>query len=319
MRKISPLFVLLSLCLSLVSISAQVPGIGGWSFDFDEDDDYVYLIPTSNEGEFEVEFYISNSYLVEIEVEITVDTPFGAELLGEDPFIVNVGSGSNKSDSFKIGKINLFQSGSPGGSQEDFRALATLIKIGGIDVSATNDWKDDTGTARMPRIHDLKIGESAQTLEYNPDIETRFSVEITNHGNLDDQIGHAEVSDDCPLMTVSIAEDSELSKIMKPQIKSSTDSATVHVIVQISPTHPSRNCDVELRISSGGSGEGNDIVWAEESFRISVLENVAPPPDESDNGGPINEPIVTEQNLPTVGIPAIVAVLFLAFFVTSRE
>ena len=92
-----------------------------------------------------------------------------------------------------------------------------------------NDWKDDRGTAKMPRIYDLRIGDTTQNLEFNPDIATSFSMEITNHGNLDDQIGKAEVSDDCSLMTVDIGEDSELSKIMKPQIASTSDLSLIHI------------------------------------------------------------------------------------------
>ena len=252
-----------------------------------------------------------------------MEGPFNGELLGEDPLVISIGAGTTKTDDFKIGNIELFQINSPGGAEEEFRALATLKSIGGIDVSITNDWKDDRGTAKMPRIYDLRIGDTSQNLEFNPDIETSFSMEITNHGNLDDQIGNAEVSDDCSLMTVKIGEDSELTKIMKPQIVSTSDSATIKINVEISAAHPSRNCDVDLRISSGGSGEGDGIVWTEASFRVTVKEGEAPPPvndnDDDDDGGPINEPIVTEQNLPSPGFSIIIASLFLALIVYRRE
>jgi hypothetical protein len=318
MKKNVVFFVIISFAFSLAPTSSQ-PSLGTWSFDFEEDNDYVYLIPASNNGEFEVEFFVSNSYLFEIEVEITFDTPFGGEIIGDDPMIVSVASGSNKSDSFKIGNINLFQSDSPGGKQESFQANAKLIKIGEVDVSATNDEKGDSVNAKMPRIYNLKIGEPTQTLEFNPDIVTAFSVDVTNHGNLDDTIGQTEVSDNCPLMTVEIADNSEVSKILKPQITSSVDSAMIQINVEISSTHPTRNCDVELRISSGGSGEGEGIVWTEASFRIQVKEGESPPPDDSEESGPINEPIVTEQNLPAPSFQIIIASLLLAFFASRRE
>ena len=309
----------LFLAMAPIKTQAQIGPIGDWSFEFTEGDEHIYNIPIDDKGEFTVEFEISNSYLVEIEVEITVDAAFNGTLLGDDPMVVSVSSGETKTDDFRIGNIDLFQANSPGGTQDEFRAIATLKTIGGIDVSMTNNWKDDRGDAKMPRIHELRIGEANEILEFNPDIETKFTVEIRNHGNLDDQIGQAEVSDDCSLMTVSIGDESELSKILKPQIKSSSDFAIVTINVDISPTHPTRNCDVDLRVSAGGSGEGDGIVWTESSFRISIKEGEAPPPDDSNDDGPVNQPIVTEQNLPAGGITPILTAILLAFFVGRRN
>lgn len=323
MKKLLPYLVIFSMFITLVPMTTQTQAVGGWEFEFVEEDEYIFNIPDSDDPKIIVEFEITNSYLAEIEIEITVEGPFNGELLGEDPLVISIGAGTTKTDDFKIGNIELFQINSPGGAEEEFRALATLKSIGGIDVSITNDWKDDRGTAKMPRIYDLRIGDTSQNLEFNPDIETSFSMEITNHGNLDDQIGKTEVSDDCSLMTVKIGEDSELTKIMKPQIVSTSDSATIKINVEISAAHPSRNCDVDLRISSGGSGEGDGIVWTEASFRITVKEGEAPSPVndnyDDDDGGPINEPIVTEQNLPSPGFSIIIASLFLALIVYRRE
>ena len=308
--------------ITMMPMTTQSQEIGGWEFEFVEEDEYIYNIPNSEDSKVVVEFEITNSYLVEIEIEITVEGPFNGELLGDDPLIISVGAGTTKTDDFKIGNIELFQINSPGGAEEEFRALATLKSIGGIDVSMANDWKDDRGTAKMPRIFELRIGDTSQNLEFNPGIATSFSMEITNHGNLDDQIGNAEVSDDCSLMTVKIGEDSELTKIMKPQVASSSDSATIKINIEISAAHPSRNCDVELRISSGGSGEGDGIVWSEASFRVTVKEGEAPLPVDNDNdedSGPINEPIVTEQNLPSPGFLTIFTSLFIAIIVYRRD
>ena len=323
MRKFLPYLVIFSVFLTMMPMTTQSQGVGGWEFEFVEEDEFIFNLPNSDDAKITVEFEITNSYLVEIEIEITVEGPFNGELLGDDPLLISVGAGTTKTDDFKIGNIELFQINSPGGAEDEFRALATLKSIGGIDVSMANDWKDDTGTAKMPRIYDLRIGDTTQNLEFNPDIETSFSMEITNHGNLDDQIGNAEVSDDCSLMTVKISEDSELTKIMKPQIASTSDSATIKIDIEISAAHPSRNCDVDLRISSGGSGEGDGIVWTETSFRVTVKEGEAPSPvnddDDDDDSGPINEPIVTEQNLPSPGFSVIIASLFLALIAYRRE
>ncbi len=321
MRNLLTHLVILSLILTITPMATQSQAVGGWEFEFVEEDEFIYNIPSSEDGEIVVEFEITNSYLVEIEVEISVETPpFNGEMLGDDPLTISVPAGESKTDDFKIGNIDLFQVNSPGGKEEEFRALATLKSIGGVDVSMANDWKDDRGKAKMPRIYDLRIGENTQNLEFNPDIETSFSVEITNHGNLDDQIGKAEVSDDCSLMTVSIGDDSELTKIMKPQITSSTDSASIQVTIQISAAHPSRNCDIDLRISSGGSGEGDGIVWTDSSFRVTIKEGEEPPPsDDSDNDGPINEPVVIEQNLPSAGLSIIFTSFLLAIIAYRRE
>ena len=321
MRKLLPL-VIFSVFITMMPMTTQSQEIGGWEFEFVEEDEYIYNIPNSEDSKVVVEFEITNSYLVEIEIEITVEGPFNGELLGDDPLIISVGAGTTKTDDFKIGNIELFQINSPGGAEEEFRALATLKSIGGIDVSMANDWKDDRATAKMPRIFELRIGDTSQNLEFNPGIATSFSMEITNHGNLDDQIGNAEVSDDCSLMTVKIGEDSELTKIMKPQVASSSDSATIKINIEISAAHPSRNCDVELRISSGGSGEGDGIVWSEASFRVTVKEGEAPLPADNNNdedSGPINEPIVTEQNLPSPGFLTIFTSLFIAIIVYRRD
>ena len=148
MKKLLPYFVIFSVFLTMMPMTTQSQEIGGWEFEFVEEDEYIFNIPHSDDAKIEVEFEITNSYLVEIEIEITVEAPFNGELLGEDPLIISIGAGTTKTDDFKIGNIELFQINSPGGAEDEFRALATLKSIGGIDVSMANDCGDSMDIAR---------------------------------------------------------------------------------------------------------------------------------------------------------------------------
>ena len=103
MKKLLPYLVIYSLFITMIPMTTQSQEIGGWEFEFVEEDEYIYNIPNSEDAKIVVEFEITNSYLVEIEVEITVEGPFNGELLGDDPMIISIAAGNTKTDDFKIG------------------------------------------------------------------------------------------------------------------------------------------------------------------------------------------------------------------------
>ena len=84
MKKLLPYLVIFSVFLTMMPMTTQSQAIGGWEFEFVEEDEYIFNIPHSDDAKIEVEFEITNSYLVEIEIEITVEGPFNGELLGEE-------------------------------------------------------------------------------------------------------------------------------------------------------------------------------------------------------------------------------------------
>ena len=100
MKKLIPYLVIFSVCLTMMPMTTQSQAVGGWEFEFVEEDEYIYNIANSDDTKIVVEFEITNSYLVEIEIEITVEGPFNGELLGEDPLIISVGAGTTKTDDF---------------------------------------------------------------------------------------------------------------------------------------------------------------------------------------------------------------------------
>ena len=97
MKKLLPYLVIFSVFLTLMPMISQSQAVGGWEFEFVEEDEYIFNIPDSNDAKITVEFEITNSYLVEIEIELTVEGPFNGELLGEDPLVISIGPKSSTS------------------------------------------------------------------------------------------------------------------------------------------------------------------------------------------------------------------------------
>ena len=76
MRKFLTYLVIFSVFLTMMPMTTQSQAVGGWEFEFVEEDEFIFNLPNSDDAKITVEFEITNSYLVEIEIEITVEGPF---------------------------------------------------------------------------------------------------------------------------------------------------------------------------------------------------------------------------------------------------
>ena len=81
MKKLLTYLVIFSVFVTMIPMTTQSQAVGGWEFEFVEEDEYIFNIPHSDDAKIVIEFEITNSYLVEIEIEITVEGPFNLSLI----------------------------------------------------------------------------------------------------------------------------------------------------------------------------------------------------------------------------------------------
>ena len=168
------------------------------------------------------------------------------------------------------------------------------------------DSRTGTGELIIPTIYDLEVRISEPVGPMNSGSEMTLAVYVENLGNVMDRVGSVEVSDNCPLLTVS--NDLDTTKdIVAGNIYSSP------IVIAASQSHPQRNCDVEVMISSNGATNSGGSEFAEDSVRVSVE---SPPTNQEDPESPDdNEDIIEEvvsSNLSFVGILPILSVILLA-------
>ena len=123
-----------------------------------------------------------------------------------------------------------------------------------------------------------------------------------------DRVGSVEVSDNCPLLSTDNGLDSLTTKDIPigGQIQGS-------LTVTASQSHPQRNCDVEVTISSNGATNSGGSEISESNVRVSVEP---PPTNQEDPESPDDNPEIIEEvvssNLSFVGILPIISVILLA-------
>ena len=123
-----------------------------------------------------------------------------------------------------------------------------------------------------------------------------LQVLVGNLGNAVDRVGSVEISDNCPLLTTS-----SLDELTSRDIQSGISSP---LVITASQSHPQRNCEVEVEISSNGATNSGGSVRASDSIRVTV----EPPPvneeEPDDQGGNEDDMIdeVVSSNLPNTGV-----------------
>tara|TARA_B100001778_G_scaffold100786_1_gene82255 strand:+ start:1547 stop:2413 length:867 start_codon:yes stop_codon:yes gene_type:complete len=281
---------------------SQQPSPPGWDLGIDypqEDEDEPFKL--NNGGSVIVSFFVSNDELLPITVDFTYEVPFEGEFDG--PESETIGAGNNKTFSLSISGIDVRDN--PAETTEEFSITAILVSRGSVPQPIP-DSRTGTGELIIPTIYDLEVRISEPVGPMNSGSEMTLAVYVENLGNVMDRVGSVEVSDNCPLLTVS--NDLDTTKdIVAGNIYSSP------IVIAASQSHPQRNCDVEVMISSNGATNSGGSEFAEDSVRVSVE---SPPTNQEDPESPDdNEDIIEEvvsSNLSFVGILPILSVILLA-------
>ncbi len=293
---------ILLMCLMAPLSMSQQPSPPGWDLGIDypqEDEDEPFKL--NNGGSVIVSFFVSNDELLPITVDFTYEVPFEGEFDG--PESETIGAGNNKTFSLSISGIDVRDN--PAETTEEFSITAILVSRGSVPQPIP-DSRTGTGELIIPTIYDLEVRISEPVGPMNSGSEMTLAVYVENLGNVMDRVGSVEVSDNCPLLTVS--NDLDTTKdIVAGNIYSSP------IVIAASQSHPQRNCDVEVMISSNGATNSGGSEFAEDSVRVSVE---SPPTNQEDPESPDdNEDIIEEvvsSNLSFVGILPILSVILLA-------
>ena len=293
---------ILLMCLMAPLSMSQQPSPPGWDLGIDypqEDEDEPFKL--NNGGSVIVSFFVSNDELLPITVDFAYEVPFEGEFDG--PESETIGAGNNKTFSLSISGIDVRDN--PAETTEEFSITAILVSRGSVPQPIP-DSRTGTGELIIPTIYDLEVRISEPVGPMNSGSEMTLAVYVENLGNVMDRVGSVEVSDNCPLLTVS--NDLDTTKdIVAGNIYSSP------IVIAASQSHPQRNCDVEVMISSNGATNSGGSEFAEDSVRVSVE---SPPTNQEDPESPDdNEDIIEEvvsSNLSFVGILPILSVILLA-------
>lgn len=295
---------LLVMCLMMPLGMSQQPSPPGWDLGIDypqEDEDEPFKINTG--GGVIVSFFISNDEMLPITIDFAYDVPFEGEFDG--PESETIGAGNNKSFSLTIMNIEVGDFSAE--VTEEFSITGTLVARGSVP-QLIPDSREGLGQLQIPTIHSLKATLSEPVGPMNSGSDMTLTLEVKNLGNVVDRVGSVEVSDNCPLLSTDNGLDSLTTKDISigGQIQGS-------LTVTASQSHPQRNCDIEVTITSNGATNSGGSMISESNVRVSVEP---PPTNQEDPESPDdNDDIVEEvvsSNLSFVGMLPIVCVILLA-------
>ena len=292
------------MCLMTPLSMSQQPSPPGWDLGIDypqEDEDEPFKL--NNGGSVIVSFFVSNDELLPITVDFTYEVPFEGEFDG--PESETIGAGNNKTFSLTIMNVQVGDFSAE--ATEEFSITGTLVARGSVP-QLIPDSREGLGQLQIPTIHSLIATLSEPVGPMNSGSDMTLTLEVKNLGNVVDRVGSVEVSDNCPLLTTDSGLDSLTTKDIPigGQIQGS-------LTVTASQSHPQRNCDIEVTISSNGATNSGGSEMSESNVRVSVEP---PPTNQEDPESPDdNEDIIEEvvsSNLSFVGILPILSVILLA-------
>ena len=294
--------------LLIASTPAQSQ-IGGWDvgIDFPQDDD-SNPFSVNEDGAATVDFFVYNDELLPITVEFEYEIPFDGE--GDGPESENIAAGGNKTFTLVISGIDVWAYQAD--SKEDFTISVTLVSRASIPQPLP-ETKMASGELQIPRVYSLEVDISDPVGPMNSGSEMSLQVTVSNLGNVVDRVGSVEVSDNCPLLST----DNGLEILTTRDIQSG-QSSSANILITASQSHPQRNCDVEVIISSNGAANSGGSEISEDEARITIEPPPANQEEPDETEGPEDTVEIVSSNLPFMG-PVMTISLALFAAIGSRK
>ena len=301
------------ICLLSPIATSQQPDPPGWDLGIEyPQEDQENPFELSSSGTATVTFYVSNNELLPITIDFEYDIPF--EGAHDGPESETIGAGNNKTFTLAISSIDVRNN--PAETAEEFSVTGLLVSRGSIPQPIP-DSRSGTGELLIPTIHDLEVRIAEPVGPVNSGSEMTLAVYVENFGNVVDRVGSVEVSDNCPLLTVGDGLDSLTTRDIAP-------GSTINspLLITASQSHPQRNCEVDVTVSSNGATNSGGSEFAEDNVRVTVepppVNEVDPGEDPGDDDGTIDE--VVSSNLPNMSIfLTVFAILVSASLRTQRQ
>lgn len=300
---------ILSVCIPITQAQPE-PSFGNWELgiDYPEDDDANSFM-AHRSGVVQLSFWVDNPSLTAITISFEYEEPFEGAI-GSAPTEETIEAGSNDSFTLTFNQIDVFSYNA--GTIESFKITASLEKRANIDVVIPES-QEKEGSVEIPEIFELSVEVADPVGPMNSGTESILRVTVNNRGNSQDRVRDVEVTDDCPLMTTNEGLDVLTSRTIQPG-----GSTTAELKIMASDSHPSRNCRVEVTVTSNGADGAqlsNDFtrVTVESS---PIVDNDDDDANSNDNEDPVE---VVTTNLPAPGILTIISGLMLALLATPRR
>jgi len=305
---IGMVITMLTLCIPITQGQPD-PSFGNWELgiDYPEDDDANSFM-VHHSGMVQLSFWIDNPSLTAITVSFEYEEPFEGSI-GASPTEETIEAGSNDSFTLTFNQIDVFSYNA--GTIENFKITATLLKRASVDVIIPES-QEKEGSVEIPEIFELSVELADPVGPMNSGTESILRVTVTNRGNSQDRARDVEVTDDCPLMTTGEGLDVLTSRTIQPG-----DSTTADLKIMTSESHPSRNCRVEVTVTSNGAdGAQLSNDYTRVTVESSPIVNDDDDTDPNDNEDPVE---VVTTNLPAPGIITLITALMLALVATPRR
>ncbi|MED5273427.1 MAG: hypothetical protein VX865_00390, partial [Candidatus Thermoplasmatota archaeon] len=219
-------------------------------------------------------------------------------------------AGGNKTFTLVISGIDVWAYQAD--SKEDFTISVTLVSRASIPQPLP-ETKEASGELQIPRVYSLEVDISDPVGPMNSGSEMSLQVTVSNLGNVVDRVGSVEVSDNCPLLST----DNGLEILTTRDIQSG-QSSSANILITASQSHPQRNCDVEVIISSNGATNSGGSEISEDEARITIEPPPADQEEPDETEGPEDTVEIVSSNLPFMG-PMLTVSLVLLAAIGSRK
>ncbi|MEE3083130.1 MAG: hypothetical protein VX320_03445 [Candidatus Thermoplasmatota archaeon] len=272
----------------------EVPEFIGWEMGF--------VIP---EGESQqpfsldgtpIQFWIHNKNIIG-DIEIALEYDGNQDISGPESATVSSGQNDTFTVSWDGADSELWTV--PAGSTFSFTITGELTAWAVIEVPLPISSDNIEGELIVPELHRWLVEFSDIEYTVNAGTENKIEVNLWNQGNTQDSISSYDLSDDCPLLTL---EDDEMSAFVD-EILQMGAKKSVNLNYDVSSTHPTRLCNIELNVRSTGVAEGGlGDTTNEGELNLDVEARPIGSPEDNDDGstntddGPQNQKEVESDN-----------------------
>ena len=185
---------------SAISSAQEQPELGNWELGIKyiaDDDSNPFLI--NEDGERVIEFYVHNTQMFEIEVSFVYEIPFDGE--GDGPESEKIQAGENETFTLTIENIDVFDFAA--NSVEEMKITASLVTRAGVQVLIPEN-QEAMADLKIPTIYSILVDIDDPVGPMNAGTDMILRVSVTNKGNIKDKVGEIDLSDNCPLLTLSL-------------------------------------------------------------------------------------------------------------------
>ena len=247
------------------SVSAQPDlEVGGWEIGFTNGENVT--IDLDDDGDASVNFWVHNEYQVGIDVSFNFDEAFGATT--EEIDSTTIDSGSNDSFTLEFSGVDVLKYRAE--KRESFSITVSIDSYAGV-LPSVGEEETISGELTIPRIRgfEIKIAELGGAMNAGTDLD--INVEVKNIGNDMDLTSEPMFeSKACPQLEISNID--ALDEIaIDAALEGQSGMKTIAITLTAPLSHPSKNCDLTIALSSFGSindGDNNPPANDEITFEV---------------------------------------------------